>query len=293
MIVGLALALSLSVNTVLEAQEIWVLLHGVGGSGRDWRYVAPALAQQGQAVLRPSLPHRAGLFAWAENIVGFFEESGLLERADRSVLIVAHSFGGAVVLFFLKTAYELEHQNLARLEAQLDCGRLQGRAVGACQKIKAGWQALLSDPARAYKWVRAARKIKHVFLYHAALRGACGADLDLWGLGGDATASLQLLAQLSDFFYHPLEHISWEGQITVVNLYGGRKYMLSLCGLSGNDSMLSYEQQRLSAEAPGYRELFFDQRSHFDFALSPAGGRQLAAALSKLAHSEKLSGGVL
>jgi pimeloyl-ACP methyl ester carboxylesterase len=220
MIVGLALALSLSVNTVLEAQEIWVLLHGVGGSGRDWRYVAPALAQQGQAVLRPSLPHRAGLFAWAENIVGFFEESGLLERADRSVLIVAHSFGGAVVLFFLKTAYELEHQNLARLEAQLDCGRLQGRAVGACQKIKAGWQALLSDPARAYKWVRAARKIKHVFLYHAALRGACGADLDLWGLGGDATASLQLLAQLSDFFYHPLEHISWEGQITVVNLYG-------------------------------------------------------------------------
>jgi len=289
---GIALALVLTVNTALEAQEIWVLLHGVGGSGRDWRYIAPELARSGQTILRPSLPNRVGLFAWAENIVEFFGKGRLLERADRSVLVVAHSFGGAVVLFFLKTAYELEHQNLARLEAQLDCGRLQGRAVGACQKIKAGWQALLSDPQRAQKWVRAAQKIKHVFLYHAALRGACGAELDLWGLGGDATASLQLLAQLSDFFYHPLEHISWEGQISIVNLYGGRKYMLSLCGLSGNDSMLSYEQQRLSAEALGYRELFFDHRSHFDFALSPSAGRHLAHALRRLAYAERLSGGV-
>ncbi len=283
--------LSLGVAAVLEAQAIWVLLHGVGGSGRDWRYVAPALAQEGQPVLRPSLPNRAGLFAWAENIVGFFEKSGLWERPDRSVLVVAHSFGGAVVLFLLKTAYELEHHNLARLEAQLDCGRLQGRAVGACQKIKSGWQALLSDPAQAQKWVRVVQKIRQVFLYHAALRGACGADLDLWGLGGDATASLQLLAQLSDFFYHPLEHLSWEGQISIVNLYGGRKYMLSLCGLCGNDSMLSYSQQRLALTAPGYRELFFDHRSHFDFALSPAAGRQLARALSSLAH--RVLGGVV
>lgn len=293
MIIGVVLALVLRVHTVLEAQEIWVLLHGIGGSGRDWRYVAPELARSGQTVLRPSLSSYTGLFAWAENVVEFFEKSRLLERADRSVLVVAHSFGGAVVLFLLKTAYALEHRRLAHLEAQLDCARLRGRAVGACHKIKAGWQALLSDPQRAQKWVRAAQKIKHVFLYHAALRGACGAELDLWGLGGDATASLQLLAQRGDFFYHPVEHVSWEGQITIVNLYGGRKYMLSLCGLSGNDSMLSYDQQRLSAEALGYRELFFDHRSHFDFALSPTAGRQLAQALSRLAHSERLSGGVL
>ncbi len=288
MIIGLALALSVSVNTALEAQEIWVLLHGIGGSGRDWRYVAPELARSGQTVLRPSLSRYTGLFAWAENVVEFFEKSRLLERADRSVLVVAHSFGGAVVLFLLKTAYELEHHRLA--QAQLDCARLRGRAVGACHKIKAGWQALLSDPARAHKWVRVAQKIKHVFLYHAALRGACGADLDLWGLGGDATASLQLLAQRGDFFYHPVEHVSWEGQITIVNLYGGRRYMLSLCGLSGNDSMLSYDQQRLSREGPGYREILFDHRSHFDFALSSAAGQQLAKALDELARP--LSGGV-
>ena len=290
MAIGIALALLLSVNTALEAQEIWVLLHGIGGSGRDWRYVAPELARSGQTVLRPSLSNYTGLFAWAENVVEFFEKSRLLERADRSVLVVAHSFGGAVVLFLLKTAYALEHHRLAHVEAQLDCARLRGRAVGACHQIKAGWQALLSNPQRAQKWVRAAQKVKHVFLYHAALRGACGAEFDLLGLWGDASASLQLLAQLGDSFYLPLEHLSWGGQIALTNLYGGRKYMLSLCGLAGNDSLLSYDQQRLSREGPGYREILFDHRSHFAFALSSAAGRQLAKALDELART--LSGGV-
>jgi pimeloyl-ACP methyl ester carboxylesterase len=290
MTIGTLAALLLSATTASFSERVWVLLHGVGGSGRDWRYVAPALAGQGQTVLRPSLPNRAGLFDWAENVVEFFERSSLLEREDRSVLLVAHSFGGAVVLFLLRTAYELNHNNLVSMETQLGCAHLRGRAVGACQKIKAGWQALMRDPARAQRWVRAAQKISHVFLYHAALRGACGADVDLVGLGGEATASLQLLAQQGDFFYHPVEHISWEGQITITNLYGGRKYMLSLCGLCGNDSMLSYEQQRLSLQAPGYREIFFDHRSHFDFALSPSAGRQLAQSLK--AYGEALPGGV-
>ncbi len=294
MVIGALLALFLSVNPEDLTERVWLLLHGVGGSGRDWRYVAPELSHLGQKiVLRPSLPNRAGLFTWAENIVDFFAQSGLLKREDRSVRIVAHSFGGAVVLFLLRTAYDVHHRNLAYREAQLTCSKLRGRAARACQQIKAGWQALLADPHQAQRWVRVAAKIEHVFLYHPALRGACGADLDLLGLGGDATASLQLLEQLSDFFYLPLEHLSWEGQITITNLYGGRRCMISLCGLLDNDSMLSYEQQRLSREAPGYRELFFDRRSHFDFALSRAAGRQLARALLTLARTTALSGGVL
>lgn len=284
------LALLLSVNT---EERVWVLLHGVGGSGRDWRYVASELNRSGQMVLRPSLPNRAGLFAWAENVVEFFAQSGLLEHKDRSVYVVAHSFSGAVVLFLLRTAYELDHQNLSSLETQLVCAQLRGRAARACQQIKSDWRALLGDPQRAQRWMRAAAKIEHVFLYHPALRGACGADLDFLGLGGDATASLQLLEQLSDFFYLPIEHLSWDGQVTITNLYGGREWMISLCGFSENDSMLSYEQQRLLREAPGYRELFFDHRSHFDFALSPTAGQQLAQALRTLSHKQELTGGVL
>lgn len=294
MVVGTLLALFLSVSTEDFTENLWLLLHGVGGSGRDWRYVAPELSNSGQqTVLRPSLPNRAGLFAWAENIVEFFAQSGLLEREDRSVRVVAHSFSGAVVLFLLRTAYELNHQNLAYREAQLDCMGLRGRAARACQHIKSGWHALLADPQRVQRWVGVAYKIEQVFLYHPALRGACGVDLDLLGLGGDATASLQLLEQLSDFFYMPLEHITWDGQVTITNLYGGRTWMISLCGLYGNDSLLSYDQQRLSLEAQGYRELFFDHRSHFDFALSSTAGRQLAQALRTLAHATALSGGVL
>lgn len=293
MAIGTLLALFLSVNTEDFTEKVWLLLHGVGGSGRDWRYVAPELSYSGQTVLRPSLPNRAGLFAWAENIVKFFAQSGLLEREDRSVYVVAHSFSGAVILFLLRTAYELDHQNLSSLETQLVCAQLRGRAARACQQIKSGWQALLADPQRAQRWVRVAYKIEHVFLYHPALRGACGADLDFLGLGGGATASLQLLEQLGDVFYLPLEHLSWDGQITITNLYGGKTWMVSLCGLYGNDSMLSYDQQRLSLEAPGYRELFFDRRSHFDFALSRTAGRQLAQSLRTLARAKALSGGVL
>lgn len=288
--IGTLLALLLSVNT---EERVWVLLHGVGGSGRDWRYVVRELGQVEPLVLRPSLPNRAGLFSWAENVVEFFAQSGLLEREDRSVYIVAHSFSGAVVLFLLRTAYELAHQNLSSLETQLVCAQVRGRAARACQQIKSGWRALLADPQQAQRWVRVAWKIEHVFLYHPALRGACGADLDFLGLGGDATASLQLLEQLHDFFYLPIAHITWDGQVTITNLYGGKAFMISLCGFSANDSMLSYEQQRLAREAPGYRELFFDRRSHFDFAFSPTAGRQLAHALRKLSHSQELTGGRL
>lgn len=293
MAIGTLLALFLSVNTEDSTEKVWLLLHGVGGSGRDWRYVASELSHSGQMVLRPSLPNRAGLFAWAENVVEFFAQSSLLEREDRSVYVVAHSFSGAVVLFLLRTAYELDHRNLASLEAQLVCAQVRERAARACRQIKSGWQALLAEPQRAQRWVRVALKIEQVFLYHPALRGACGADLDLLGLGGDATASLQLLEQLGDFFYAPLEHITWDGQITITNLYGGKAFMISLCGLYGNDSLLSYKQQRLSLEAPGYRELFFDRRSHFDFALTRAAGRQLAQSLRTLARAKALSGGVL
>lgn len=293
MAIGTLLALFLSVNTGDSTEKVWLLLHGVGGSGRDWRYVASELSHSGQTVLRPSLPNRAGLFAWAENIVEFFAQSGLVEREHQSVRIVAHSFSGAVVLFLLGTAYAVNRQNLVYREAQLSCTDLRGRAARACQHIKTGWQALLADPQRAQHWVRVAYKIEQVFLYHPALRGACGADLDLLGLGGDATAALQLLEQLGDFFYLPIEHLSWDGQITITNLYGGKAFMISLCGLYGNDSMLSYKQQRLSLEAPGYRELFFDHRSHFDFALSRVAARQLAQSLLTLARAKALSGGVL
>lgn len=289
--IGTLLALFLLVNTEYSPERVWVLLHGVGGSGRDWRYVAHELSHSGHTVLRPSLPNHAGLFAWAENVVEFFAQSGLLEREDRSVYVVAHSFSGAVVLFLLRTAYELNSQNLTSMGAQLVCAQLHGRAARACQQIKLGWRALLEDPQRAQRWVRVASKIEQVFLYHPALRGACGADLDFLGLGGDATASLQLLEQLSDFFYLPIEHITWDSQIAITNLYGGRAFMISLCGFYGNDSMLTYGQQRLSREALGYRELFFDRRSHFDFALRYTAGRELAQALC--AFAQTLPGGVV
>ncbi|MCX8103263.1 MAG: alpha/beta hydrolase [Candidatus Bipolaricaulota bacterium] len=271
-----------------SAGTVWVLVHGIWpGSGRDWRYVAPALA--GQTVLRPTLPGRAGLFEWAQNVVQVFEEHRA--RPDRSIRVVGHSFGGAVVLFLLRTAYELDRETLPELYARLDCARFAGRAGQACRQIHEGWRRLLTDPQQALRWIRAAQKIERVFLYHAALRGACGACLDLVGLGGDTTASLCLLEDLGEFLYLPIEHVTWGEAIPIVNLYGGGEWMLSLCGLRENDFALSHRQQTLAAASCAYQEIFFDTHMHFAFALRRDVGQRLARTLHEFAHFTTSCGG--
>lgn len=281
--------------TEIEREEsLWVLLHGIWpGSGRDWRYVASVLSKQGQTVLRPTLPGRAGLFPWANNIVQFFEEQGLLDRADKSVRVVAHSFAGAAVLFLLRTAYELNSNTLADLQTRLDCAQFLGRAAQACREIEDGWSALLADSSEAQRWMTTAQKIERVFLYHPALQGACGTCLDFLGFGGGTTASLCLLSELGSFFFSPIAQVTWAGTIPIVNLYGGMDWMLSLCGLRENDFALSRSQQllRLPDESGCYREIFSGSHMHFAFAVRRSVGRELAQLLHELAQAKEICGG--
>ncbi len=273
--------IAIPVNTVALPTEIereesrWVLLHGIWpGSGRDWRFVAPLLQEQGATVLRPSLPARAGLFAWAENVVNY------LEGTSAQIYVVAHSFSGAVTLFLLRTAYELDRGSLETLHASLDCTSFTGRAAYACGQLLEGWQQLLSDQERAARWIAVAQKVERLFLYHPALRGACGACLDIWGLGGgDTTASLCLLAEIADWLFTPIERVTWDSAIAVTNLYGGSEWMLSLCGLQDNDFALRLEQQRLSLEGGSYREVFVGRQLHFAFALRRSVAEKLVTQL--------------
>jgi hypothetical protein len=200
--------------------------------------------------------------------------------------VVAHSFSGAAVLFLLRTAYELKNSTLDTVIAQLNCERFQGRAAWACHEISDGWHTLLSDAERAQRWIAATQKIEKVFLYHSALQGACGVCLDFLGLGGGTTASLCLLSQLGSSFFLPIEHVTWAGTISVVNLYGGGEWMLSLCGLRENDFALSRGQQllKLSDGLGCYREIFSDSHMHFAFAVRRGVGYELAHKLHNLAQ---------
>ncbi len=267
-----------------ESKAVWLLLHGIWpGSGRDWRYVAPMLEEKGAAVLRPTLPSRAGLFAWAENIVGY------LEAAPTKLYIVAHSFSGAATLFLLRTAYELQHGRLETLSERLACESFTGRAARACQQLQAGWQQLLIDTERAARWVRAVQKIERLFLYHPALRGACGACWDIWGIGGgDTTASLCLLAEIADALFSPLERVTWDGAIAVINLYGGSAWMLSLCGVQSNDFALRLAQQRLGAEHSNYREVFVGTHTHFAFTLRRSVAQKLVELLDSFVEEREV-----
>ncbi|MCS6936917.1 MAG: hypothetical protein NZ610_05800 [Candidatus Bipolaricaulota bacterium] len=272
----------------------WVLLHGVWpGSSRDWRLVAPLLQEQGATVWRPTLPGRVGLFPWADNIAHY-----VVENAPSNLYVIAHSFSGAATLLLLRTAYELQHGDLEALIAHLDCDAFTGRAAYACRQLREGWQQLVADRARAARWIQAAQKIKHLFLYHPALRGACGACWDRWGLwGGDATASLCLLAKIADWLFTPLERVTWRGAIAITNLYGGSEWMLSLCGLHQNDLVLGLEQQRLFVEGHGYREVLVGNQLHFSFAMRRSAAQRLIELLGdrvQVPHEQKeVSDGLL
>lgn len=268
-------------------KALWLLLHGIWpGAGRDWRLVAPLLQERGATVWQPNLPARAGLFAWAENIVGH------LEAAPTKLYVVAHSFSGAATLFLLRTAYELQHGRLETLIERLACESFTGRAAYACRQIQEGWQQLLADSERAAHWIGAAKKIGRVFLYHPALRGACGACWDIWGIGGgDTTASLCLLEIVADRLFSPIERVTWDGAIAVINLYGGSAWMISLCGVQSNDFALQLAQQRLGAayQHSNYREVFVGTHMHFAFALRRSVAQRLVEQLEIFVREKEVS----
>jgi pimeloyl-ACP methyl ester carboxylesterase len=253
--------------------ESWLLLHGIWpGSGWDWQKTLYWLKQRepNASIFLPTLNGRAGLFQWAENIVQFVESQGLLEQETR-LHIIAHSFGGTATLFLLRTAYELGNGDLSRLIEKLDCSKYWGNALKVCQELLEGWRRLLFNEGESDRWRRTAHRIESVALYHPALRGACGACMDIWGFGGRTTGAMCLLEEIASWLWEPIDKLTWAGQKRILNLYGALNWGLSLCGLTQHDIALSLDQQQLRSKdqkpacAENYREIHAGAHSHMSF----------------------------
>ncbi|GAA4169665.1 alpha/beta hydrolase [Gryllotalpicola koreensis] len=67
-----------------------VLVHGAGGSERSWSYVLPRLAERGIAATAADNPSQS-LYSDVERV------HAIIDSIDDDVLLVGHSYGGAVI----------------------------------------------------------------------------------------------------------------------------------------------------------------------------------------------------
>lgn len=230
--------------------QTWLLLHGIWpGSGWNWQKTAYWLKQSEQTgkVFIPTLNGRAGLYKWADNITIYAESQKLLTQ-ETQIHLVSHSFGAAATLFLLRTVYELTQGDLSVLIAKLDCNRYWGNALSVCKELMNGWEGLLSDEKARARWIATAQKIKTVTLYHPALQGACGACVDVLGVAGRTSGALCLLEKIAAWLWYPIEHLTWDGEKRILNLYGAMTWSVSLCGFTSNDIALNLQQQKLYGE---------------------------------------------
>jgi len=141
-----------------------LLLHGWLGDGSNWNeciriMTAAPYDFDSQRILSPSLPNDVSLVDWTVNIATYI--NSLPE--DVKFTVVAHSFGGTSILFLLVVAHHVGQGDLAQWVIGLN---------NQDPNLSPIIDALLSlaDPNL---FVRAARRVQKVFLYHPALGGGC------------------------------------------------------------------------------------------------------------------------
>jgi len=281
------------------SQGTWVFLHGMNSHPSVWDWVESFMrSDEGvplDNMLAPQLPNYEPLGDWTNNLVTWMNQSGMMFLPDGSVRVVAHSFGAAVTLFLLRTAYALQHGNAAELASAIsskctDLASLRGRSPAevACYEIVAEIQKQAQNPSL---WIEAANKIGAVYLYHGAIRGGCCACTDAWGLirTPQTAASVCVLGQVNSLLWYPISDLTWDGSKTIVNIYGfagDNHHCSGLCSSTGNiaqDKEVTEEDQRLlftkdgdtgTAVSGSYIEVFGGYYCHSDFSNNTNGSAE-------------------
>jgi hypothetical protein len=206
----------------------------------------------------------------------------MMSLPNGSVKVVAHSFGAAVTLFLLRTAYALQQGNATELASTISSQcttfpEVQGNtsARAACYEIVTEIQTQAQHPRM---WIEAANKIGTVYLYHGAIMGGCCACTGVFATPQTA-ASVCVLGQVNSLLWYPISDLTWDGTKTIVNIYGfasGNHQCTGLC--SGNvtqDKEVTEEDERLlsandgdtgTAVSGSYTEVFGGYYCHSDFS---------------------------
>ena len=212
------------------SQGTWLFLHGGKSYPSVWGQVE-SFMQSDEGVpksnmVAPQLPNYESLGEWTNNLVMWMNQSGMMSLPDASVKVVAHSFGAAVTLFLLRTAYALQHGNASELASMISSRcigfpAVQGNASArvACYEIAAEIQTQAQNPSL---WIEAANKIGAVYLYHGAIRGICCACAVVGVLATTplTAASACVLGQLNSLLWYPISDLTWDGTKTIVDIYG-------------------------------------------------------------------------
>ena len=268
------------------SQGTWLFVHGMGSHPSVFGWVE-SFMQLDEGVpksnmMAPQLPNYEPLGNWTNNLVMWMNQSGMMSLPDGSVKVVAHSFGTAVTLFLLRTAYALQHGNATQLASAIsskctDFPAVQGNSSArvACYEIVTEIQTQAKNPSL---WIEAANKIGAVYLYHGAIRGGCCACTGVFATPQTA-ASVCVLGQVNSLLWYPISDLTWDGAKPIVDIYGfagGNHQCSGLC--SGNvtqDKEVTEEDQRLlfsvdgdtgTAVSGSYTEVFGGYYCHSDFS---------------------------
>lgn len=268
----------------------WMFVHGSGGNPKDWEQVKLIMEHSPYSIQDSYIKvvdleayNHSKLGDWTNNLVNWMESAGILSLPDGSVKVIAHSFGGAVTLFLLRATYELQFGDIDQLESDINtrCNRFWpwSWAKDACDEIGDRLHELGTNSNMVDKWIKAARKIGGVYLYHPTIRGAC---LVCTGqLLEEDYASMCALGTVDIKLWYPISRLMWEDCKKIVNIYGfgGNgigcwAFMGCGWGTGAHDARVQDDHQRLFSHENGatntqtqgaYTETFGGYACHGDF----------------------------
>jgi len=281
------------------SQGTWLFVHGMDSHPSIFNKVEAIMKSDGVSesqMMAPQLPNYVPLGNWTNNLVLWMNESGMMTLPDGSVHVVAHSFGTAVVLFLLRTAYALQQGNATELASTISSQcttfpEVQGNtsARAACYEIVTQIQTQAQHPRM---WIEAANKIGTVYLYHGAIMGGCCACTGKFSTPLTA-ASVCVLGQINTLLWYPISDLTWGGTKTIVDIYGfaaNPDQCSGLCsGTDAQDSKVTETDQLLLPEKDGYNgtavsgsftEVFGGYYCHSDFGINTAAAEAMVQTIA-------------
>lgn len=226
-----------------------------------------------KGILAPSLPNEASLVDWTVNIAEYIDSL----PQDVRLTVIAHSFGGTSILFLLIVARHVREGDLKQWASGLSS------AEQALAPIMASL-LLVPDPDL---FVRAASRLKDVFLYHAALGGGCHAcacgEAQVPLVCDDSVRDMCALGSGEGILFSADEIAALN--VPVVDIYGTHALCLGQCfGAPDTDGMVQIDAQRLFLSSQNYHEIDGGAVCHLDFIINL---RHAAEDLVSIVFSKK------